>query len=90
MNIALGHGAGILSAIVFVGLYTQFLGQVDQKTSLKFGLWVALLMAIPFSIGTYAYMPITITIAVGWFVSTMLKYTVASLITHRFTNTTEK
>ncbi|MBT5954725.1 hypothetical protein HOG98_08395 [bacterium] len=71
----------VLTALVFVLIYCQLIKEKTMKNGIKLGGFIGLLVGIGMSLGTYSYMPITIKIAVVWFIAVMVKYIVSGAIT---------
>ena len=81
MKMGLMRVVVLISATVFVCLYANFVGNKNVATAVKFGLLFGLGAGISMGYGTYAVMPITYKIAITWFLGTLVKSTVAGLLT---------
>lgn len=79
--------SSVVTALLFVLTYCQLVSNKSLKKGIKLGVLVGLIVATGASLVSYASMPITITITIGWFLSYLVNYSVAGLITGYFVKT---
>ena len=87
MNPLFSNGVALITAFLFVLIYCQLISGKSLQKALRLGVFVGLLFGMYGGIGSYAYMPITSTIAVGWAISNLIKFSVAGAITGYFVKT---
>jgi len=77
----LGYLATIATSLIFVYIYHKgYEGKgPGALEGLRFGIIVGIFMAVPMSAWTYASQPITVAVAIGWFLITLTKFTLAGL-----------
>lgn len=68
-----------LLAFTFVFIYCQMVSPKNQQKGIKLGLLVGILVGLGMA-GSYLWMPITRTIATVWFITAVVKYTLAGAI----------
>lgn len=83
MNNVLMHVVSVVTAFSFVFIFCNVVSGKTMQKALKLGGLVGLMVGTVES-GSYSYIPITTTIAVGWFVANLVKFTVAGAITGFF------
>ena len=66
-------------AMIFVSIYTLLINPKSLKIGALFGLLMGLVSGISMGLGSYCYMPITMYIAVVWFVSSIIVTILAGL-----------
>ena len=84
MNPLYNNAILLIISIVFVGMYCRFVSQKSIHRAVRFGLAVGLLTGVGFGLGSYGWMPITLTIAISWFVAQLLKFAIAGGIAGYF------
>ncbi len=77
---------GVVTAFAFVVIFCNLVSNKTMKKAVKLGTLVGLIVGTLQANG-YSYMPITTTIAVGWFFANFVKFTVAGAITGFFVKT---
>ena len=75
-NMMLMHAVTLAIAICFVLLYQRCVGEKSVAMGLKLGVFFGLAAAI-MSASAYVYMPIPFTLAIDWFVGTLVKFIAA-------------
>jgi hypothetical protein len=75
------HILTVVSAFIYTWIYCCNVSDKSAKTALTFSAKVGTLMAISFGFGMYAVMPIPCSMAMTWFVSTLVAFLLAGLIT---------
>jgi len=70
-----------LLAFFFVWIYHLGFAGKGRKTALKYGVAFGMGVGISMGFGTFTVQPITLTIALGWWLGTVIQTTVAALIT---------
>lgn len=71
----------LLQAFTFVFIYCQAVRPKSQAMGIKFGGLVGLLVGLGMGFGSYCYMPISMNLAIGWFLCGVVYYVVAGVIT---------
>ncbi len=79
MKVGLLRLTTLIIAAVFVGIYAMLVNPKSLKTGLFYGLLMGLLSGISMGMGSYCFMPITVQIAVVWFLGSMIEMTLAGL-----------
>jgi hypothetical protein len=77
----------IATALFFVLIFCQLVSDKSLQKGVKLGVLVGLITGTGSALISYATMPITTTIALGWFLANVTKYTVAGVITGYFVKT---
>jgi hypothetical protein len=75
MNNWLMSLVGFISAAVFTAIYAQLIKPKKTVTGLSYGLLFGLGAGISMGFGTYCVMPIPFSLAIGWFLGTVIKAT---------------
>lgn len=70
----------ILVAATFCYIYYAYISNKKLNTALKFGLIYGLGMGISFGYGSYSVMPIPYSMALTWFLGTVVEAVVAGLL----------
>jgi hypothetical protein len=79
MKLGLLRLATLILAAVFVGIYALLVNPKSIKTGVFYGLLMGLLSGVSMGLGSYSFMPITIQIAVVWFLGSFIQMTLAGL-----------
>ena len=74
----------LVSALLFVFIYCQLVKDKNRSKGIKLGVISGLLIGTLCGLGSYAYMPIPMSLAIGWLVTHTVKFTVAGFITGTF------
>jgi hypothetical protein len=77
MKVWLIYICRLISAIVFVAIYARLVGQKSMLEGVIYGLLFGLGTGFAMGFGTYATIPITPQIALGWFLGTVVETTLA-------------
>lgn len=90
MKNGLGMIANILVALTFVLTYCNLVQNKSLERGLRLGLLVGVIVGIG-AASSYVWMPITTTIAAGWFLAKLVNFVVAGFIvgkvvTHELTS----
>ena len=80
MDIPLMYAVTLVYAVCFVVIYDVFVGGKSILTGTKFGALFGLAAGIAMGFGSYSIMPIPLSLAISWFVGTLLELTVAGAI----------
>jgi hypothetical protein len=70
----------VVSAFFFVFIFSRGYEGKGLLEGVRFGLYIGVWMGIGFAYGTYAMIPIPYSLALSWFVSTLVQYSVAGII----------
>ena len=76
MNMMLMHGVTLVLAVLFVELYLFCVSQKSLSMGLKFGVIFGLAAGV-MAASSYLYMPIPMSLAIDWFVGTLVEFVVA-------------
>ena len=76
MNMTLMHGVTLVLAILFVELYAVCVSHKSLSMGLKFGVIFGLAAGV-MAASSYLYMPIPLSLAIDWFVGTLVEFVVA-------------
>ena len=82
-NMMLMHAVTLAIAICFVLLYERCVSEKSVSMGLKVGVLFGLAAGI-MSASAYVYMPIPLTLAIDWFVGTLVKFVVAGWLVGLF------
>ncbi len=74
------HVAVLINALAFVCIYAGFFADKGIRTGLIYGFLFGLGTGFPMGFGTYAFMPIPIFLAIGWFVGALVEAIVGGII----------
>lgn len=80
MSIPMMMIISILVAATFCYIYYAYISNKNLNTALKFGLIYGLGMGISFGYGSYSVMPIPYSMALTWFLGTVVEAVVAGLL----------
>ncbi|MBU0679691.1 MAG: DUF2964 family protein [Verrucomicrobia bacterium] len=80
MKMGLMHVTLILAALAFTGLYAAVASPKNVGTGVKYGLIFGFSSGLSMGLGTYCVMPIPLSLALVWFVGTIIEMTVAGVI----------
>lgn len=73
MNMGLIAVVVLIAAAAFVYIYAELVGNKSTATALKYGLVYGIGAGISFAYGTYAVMDIPYTMALTWFLGTIVE-----------------
>tara|TARA_B110000967_G_C18580269_1_gene409302 strand:- start:36 stop:437 length:402 start_codon:yes stop_codon:yes gene_type:complete len=82
-NMMLMHAVTLAIATCFVLLYERCVSEKSVSMGLKLGVLFGLAAGI-MSASAYVYMPISFTLAIDWFVGTLVKFVVAGWLVGLF------
>ena len=90
MNMGLMQLVTLVTAACFVLIYVM-IGSGSIGSGIKYGALFGIAAGFPMGFGSYSYMPIPMTLAVGWFVGTTIEGIVAGAVAGKLlaTNTAE-
>ncbi len=72
--------AVFISALAFAAIWYRFVRPKNAANALLYGVWFGLGHGIAFGYGAYAVMPIPYTMALTWFLGTIVQGAVAGVI----------
>ncbi|OGB62520.1 MAG: hypothetical protein A2Y94_07450 [Caldithrix sp. RBG_13_44_9] len=72
--------SGLVWAFLFVYIFAKGYEGKGIMEGVRFGLLVGVFFSLPMSLGTYASMPITGTIAIGWFIYGVIDITILGIL----------
>ena len=70
----------LISAVVFVSIYKLLICRKEMGRAIQYGLLFGVAVGIGMGYGSYAVMPFTHTIALVWFLGTVVQTTVAGVL----------
>ncbi len=80
----INHGLSTLVtaivALAFTGIYGALVNPKSMAAGLKFGMLYGLAAGVSMGIGSYCYMPISIGLALTWFVGSFIQMLIAGAI----------
>ena len=76
MNMTLMHGVTLVLAVLFVELYAVCVSDKSLSMGLKFGVIFGLAAGV-MAASSFLYMPIPLSLAIDWFVGTLVEFVVA-------------
>lgn len=80
MKMGLMYVVTFVGAASFAGLYAVLVSPKSAATGLKYGLLFGIAIGFPMGFGTYSYMPVPLTLAVTWFIGSLIEMIVAGAI----------
>ena len=80
MKLSLIYLATAISAVVFVYLYARFFAEKNPGNGLRYGFFIGLAWGVGMGYGTYAVMPLPYSLALGWFLGTLVEFIAAGLL----------
>jgi hypothetical protein len=79
MKMGLIYLSTLITAAGFVGIYVLLVNPKSIKNGALYGLLLGILSGVGMSLGSYSVMPITVQMAVVWFLGTVIEMTLAGL-----------
>lgn len=73
--------SGLIFSFLFVYIFAKGYENRGFMEGVRFGVLMGVFFSVPMSLGTYASMPITGAIAVGWFVWGVIEITLLGILT---------
>ena len=70
----------LISAIVFVYIYAEFVAKKSMNTAIKYGIIFGIGVGISMGYGTYAVMDIPYFMALTWFLGTVVETTLGGML----------
>jgi len=80
MKMGVMYFAVFISALAFAAIYHKFVRPKTTGNAILFGVWFGIGHGIAFGYGSYAVMPIPYTMALTWFLGTVVEAAVAGMI----------
>lgn len=80
MKMGLMYLVTLITALAFVAVYAKFFKEKGPGPGLRYGLWFGLGTGASMAYGSYSVMPIPYTMALTWFVGTMVQTGIAGWI----------
>lgn len=71
---------GLISALTLVYVYATMVSEKSMASALKYSLIIGLGLAVSFAYGSYAVMPIPYSLALTWFLGSLVEFAVAGAI----------
>jgi len=79
MKLGLIYLSTFITAVAFTGIYALLVNPKSIKNGALYGLLIGILSGAGMSLGSYSVMPITVQMAVVWFLGVVFEMTVAGL-----------
>jgi hypothetical protein len=70
----------LISAVVFVYIYAEFVAKKSMNTAIKYGIIFGIGVGISMGYGTYAVMDIPYFMALTWFLGTVVETTLGGML----------
>jgi hypothetical protein len=70
----------LVTAAVFVGIYSLLICRKEMGQAIRYGVLFGVAVGLGMGYGSYAVMPLTHTIALVWFLGTVVETTVAGVL----------
>jgi hypothetical protein len=80
MNIPLIYIVTLILILCFVFIYILLINPKSLLSGIKYGILIGLITGTASGFGTYLHMPITLTLAISWFLGGWFKAIVAGVI----------
>lgn len=80
MKMGLMYFVTFLNAVIFTMIYSKFITQKTLANALSFGIMYGLAAGLSMGYGTYSVQPIPYTMALTWFLGTLVEVAVAGVI----------
>ena len=80
MKMALMYAVGFVTAACFVAVYALLVTRKSVAAGLKLGALIGLAAGLSMGYGSYSYMPIPLSLALGWFVGILVNYVLAGAL----------
>ena len=79
MKLGLIYLSTFITVVAFTGIYALLVNPKSIKNGALYGLLLGLISGVGMSLGSYSVMPITVQMAVVWFLGVVFEMTVAGL-----------
>ena len=79
MKLGLIYLSTFITVVAFTGIYALLVNPKSIKNGALYGLLLGLISGAGMSLGSYSVMPITVQMAVVWFLGAVIEMTVAGL-----------
>ncbi|CAK0762602.1 conserved membrane hypothetical protein [Gammaproteobacteria bacterium] len=80
MNLPLIYVVMLVFAACFVAIYTFLVDKKSLWSGIRLGFFFGLTTGVSMGFGSYSYMPIPMTLAVSWFLGSVIEITIAGAI----------
>lgn len=70
----------LIAAFAFVEIFARFFGKKGTGEGLKYGFWFGIATGIPMGYGSYSVMPIPYSMALAWFLGSLVESMVGGFI----------
>ncbi len=80
MNMPLMAVVTLVFSICFVSIYQYLINPKSLATGVKYGLIFGLATGVSMGFGSYCYMPIPLSLAISWFVASLVELTIAGTL----------
>lgn len=80
MNSGLATLVTAIAALAFTGIYGALINPKSMAAGIKFGMLYGLAAGVSMGLGSYCYTPISIGLALMWFVGTLIQMVIAGAI----------
>ena len=80
MKMGLMYIVVLLTAIVFALIYKRLITNKSITNAIQYGILFGIAVGLGMGYGSYSVMPITYSIAITWFLGTLIEYVVAGVL----------
>jgi hypothetical protein len=80
MKMGLMYFVTFIGAATFAGLYAVLVSPKSPASGLKYGFLFGIATGFPMGFGTYSFMPVPLTLALTWFMGSLLEAIAGGLI----------
>jgi hypothetical protein len=80
MNMPLVSFVTLVFSAGFVLIYSLLVNPKSMLVSLKYGVLFGVASGVSMGLGSYSYMPIPLSLAIYWFIGTLIEITIAGVL----------
>lgn len=75
------HVTTLIMSFLFVFIFTKGYENKGIMEGVRYGLWIGLLMTIPMAFNSYATLPISLSLAIQWFIYGLIQFVILGIVT---------
>lgn len=87
MKMGLMMVVSVIQAALFILIYCQLVSKKSLINGIKYGVLMGGLVGVGMGIGSYCYMPIPLSLAIGWFIAGIVHFTVSGVVVGKVVTT---
>ncbi|MEE9425495.1 MAG: hypothetical protein V3V18_11035 [Methylococcales bacterium] len=80
MNMLLMSAVTLIFSICFVAIYSYLINPKSLVSGIKYGLILGIATGVSMGFGSYCYMPIPLSLAVNWFIASVVELALAGAL----------